>query len=216
MKIALMGAQNTGKTTLVKNFIKQWPMYKRPENTYRNMVKEKSIKLNKEADKESQKIILNALVDEIQQACASTDSAHLIFDRCTVDNIAYTLWHYDKDTPGFTREFVIDSQSIAAIALKYIDILFYVPLRKEIPIVKREGREIDLEYREEIDNIFDALVSSYEANTKAFFPAEDCPAVIRLEGPPDMWIPQMKLYIKDNGNGYGEEDGSLLSNLSDF
>lgn len=216
MKIALIGAQNTGKSTLVENFIKQWPMYKRPEKTYRDLIKEQDIKLNKIGDKESQKIILNALVDEVQQACASDNSKYLIFDRCTVDNIAYTLWHYSKDTPGFTREFVIDSQSIAALTLKYIDIIFYVPVRKEIPLVERDGREIDIEYREEIDNLFDALVSSYEHNTKSFFPAEDCPAVIRLEGPPDMWIPQMKLYIKDSGNGYGEEDGSLLSDLSNL
>lgn len=216
MKIALMGAQNTGKSTLVENFIKQWPMYKRPARTYRDIIREQNLKLNKEGDKESQKIILNALVDEVQQACAGEDSNHLIFDRCTVDNIAYTLWHYAKDTPGFTREFVIDSQSIAALTLKHLDIIFYVPVRKEIPLVEREGREIDLVYREEIDNVFDALVNSYEENTKAFFPTEDCPAVIRLEGPPDMWVPQMRLYIKENGDGFSEADGSLLSNFSDF
>lgn len=215
MKIALMGAQNTGKSTLVENFIKQWPMYKRPEKTYRDIIKEQNIKLNKEGDKESQRAILNALVDEAQIACA-TDQQHIIFDRCAVDNVAYTLWHYAKDTAGFTREYVVDSQSIAALTLKYLDIIFYVPIRKEIQVVPRDGREIDLVYREEIDNIFDALVCSYEKNTKAFFPAEDCPAVIRLEGPPDMWVPQMRLYIKDNGNGYAEEDGSLLSNMSDF
>lgn len=215
MKIALVGAQNTGKSTLVENFIKQWPMYRRPEKTYRDIIQEKNIKLNKEGTKESQRDILNALVDEIQMACA-TDNKHIIFDRCTVDNIAYTLWHYAKDTPGFTREYIIDSQSIATLTLKHLDIIFYVPIRKEIPLVARDGREIDLTYREEIDNIFDALVASYENNTKAFFPLEDCPAVIRLEGPPDMWVPQMRLYIKEDGNGYSEEDGSLLSNLSDF
>lgn len=215
MKIALIGAQNTGKSTLVDSFIKRWPMYKRPEKTYRDIIKQQNINLNKDGDKESQRAILNALVDEIQAACA-TEDRHLIFDRCTVDNIAYTLWHYAKDTPGFSREYIVDSQSIAALTLKYIDIIFYVPIRKEIPLVARDGREIDIRYREEIDNIFDALVGSYENNTKAFFPLEDCPAVIRLEGPPDMWIPQMSLYIKDNGNGFGEEDGSLLSNLPDF
>lgn len=216
MKIALMGAQNTGKTTLVENFIKQWPMYNRPKKSYRDLIKEKDLKLNKEGTKESQRAILNALVDEIQEAGAGEDSKYLIFDRCTVDNIAYTLWHYAKDTPGFSREFVIDSQSIAALTLKYLDIIFYVPIRKEIPLVKREGRETDLEFREEVDNIFDALVSSYEKNTKSFFPTEDCPAIIRLEGPPDMWVPQMRLYIKETGDGFSEEDGSLLSNFSDF
>lgn len=215
MRIALIGAQNTGKSTLVDNFIQKWPMYKKPEKTYRDIIKEKNLPLNKEASKESQRTILNALVDEAQQACAKEDK-HIIFDRCTVDNIAYTLWHYAKETTGFSVEYVIDSKAIAALALKYFDIIFYVPVREEIPVVPREGREIDLVFRDEINNIFDALVESYEKQTRAFFPEEDCPAVIRLEGPPDMWIPQMSLYIKDNGNGYGEEDGSLLSNLPDF
>jgi len=215
MRIAISGCQNTGKSTLVENFIKQWPVYKRPEKTYRDIIKEQNVKLNKEGDRDSQRAVLNALVDEIQSACA-TDDKHIIFDRCTFDNIAYTLWHYAKDTPGFTREYIADSQSIAALTLKYLDIIFYVPIRKEIPLKSREGRDIDSTYREEVDNIFDALVTSYEKNSKAFFPLEDCPAVIRLEGPPDMWIPQMRLYIKDDGNGFAEEDGSLLSNFSDF
>jgi hypothetical protein len=210
MRIAFIGAQNTGKSTLVDNFIKQWPMYKRPTKTYRDIIKEKDLKLNKEGDKQSQKIILNALVDEVQQA-AATDEPFLVFDRCVIDNLAYTLWHYAKNTPDFTNEFVIDSQTIANIALKLIDVIFYVPIRKEIPIVSREGREIDPLFREEIDNIFDALVKSYETNTGAFFPLEDCPAVIRLDGPPDMWIPQIQLYIKDTGKCFGEEDGSLIN-----
>ena len=188
-------------------------MYKKPEKTYRDIIKEKNLPLNKEASKESQRTILNALVDEAQQACAKEDK-HIIFDRCTVDNIAYTLWHYAKDTAGFSVEYVIDSKAIAALALKYFDIIFYVPVREEIPVVPREGREIDLVFRDEINNIFDALVESYEKQTRAFFPEEDCPAVIRLEGPPDMWIPQISLYVKDNGNGYGEEDGSLIADLA--
>ena len=209
MKIVVMGAQNVGKSTLVEEFIKQWPMYKRPEKTYRDIIKEQNLNINKQGDKVSQKAILNALVDEAQLASTSDDK-HIIFDRCPVDNIAYTLWHYAKDTPGFTTEFVIDCKAIAALSLKLIDVIFYIPVRKEIPITPREGRETDEVFREEMDNIFDSLVESYEKNTGAFFPTEDCPAVIRLEGPPDMRIPQMRLYIKDNGNSFGEEDGSLI------
>lgn len=209
MKIALMGAQNVGKSTLVEEFIKEWPMYKKPQKTYRDIIKEKNLPLNKQATKESQREILNALVDEAQFSAASDDK-HIIFDRCVVDNIAYTLWHYAKNTPGFDSEFVIDSKTIAGFAMKHIDIIFYIPVRKEIPMVAKENRETDEVFRDEIDNILDSLVTSYEKQTKAFFPTEDCPAVIRLEGPPDMRVQQMKLYIKANGNGYGEEDGSLL------
>ena len=209
MKIAVMGAHCTGKSTLIDSFIKQWPMYKRPKRTYRDFIKEQNLSINKQADKQSQKIILNALVDELQEA-ATSEEKYIIFDRCPVDNIAYTLWHHAKDTEGFTPEFIIDSKTIAALSLKHLDLIFYTPARKEIPITPRDTRETDESYREEIDNIFDSLVKSYEKNTKAFFPTEDCPAIIRLEGPPDMWIPQMKLYIKDNGNCFGEDDGSLI------
>ena len=209
MKIALIGAHSVGKSTLVEQFLKEWPMYKRPEKTYRDIIKEKNLNINMQGDKESQRAILNALVDEVQLASTSDDK-HIIFDRCTVDNIAYTLWHYAKGTEGFTPEFVMTCKDIAALSLKHIDLIFYIPARKEIPLTPREGRETDESFREEIDNIFDSLVNSYEKNTGAFFPLEDCPAVIRLEGPPDMRIPQIKLYIKENGNCFGEEDGSLI------
>lgn len=210
MKIAFIGPHASGKTTLIEEFIKQWPMYKRPEKTYRDIVKDQGIALNKVGTKESQKTILNALIDEAQLASTS-DEKYLVFDRCVVDNIAYSLWHFAKDTEGFTKEFIIDSQAIAALTLKHYDLIFYVPERKEIPLTERENRETSDEmYREEIDNIFKALVTSYEKNTGAFFPVQDCPAVITLEGPPDMRLPQIKLYIKDSGNAYGEEDGSLI------
>lgn len=209
MKIAICGCQASGKTFLINEFLKEWPMYKKPSKTYRDLIKEKGLPINKQATKESQKDILNALVDELQYASASEDK-HVIFDRCPIDNIAYTLWHYAKQTPGFDSEFVMDTKTIAAFSLKHLDVIFYVPLRKEIPVEEKENRDVDQAYREEIDNIYNSLMNSYEKNTGAFFPKEDCPAVIRLDGPPDMRLPQMKLYIKPNGNGFGEEDGSLI------
>lgn len=214
MKIAFMGAPNVGKSTLIDSFLKQWPMYKKPEKTYRDLVRDQKLTVNKEGTKESQKAILNALVDEAQQAVATGDK-FIVFDRCVIDNIAFTLWHYAKETPGFDSEFIIDSKTIAAMALKYVDIIFYLPLRKEIPVEQKEFRETDETFRLEIDNIFESLVNSYEKNTGSFFPLEDCPAVIKLDGPPDMRLPQLKLYIKEDGTGYGEADGSLLdvSNL---
>lgn len=209
MKIAIMGCQASGKSFLIDQFLKEWPMYKKPEKTYRDIIKEKNLPINKHGTKESQREILNALVDEIQLASTSEDK-HLIFDRCAIDNIAYSLWHYAKNTPGFDSEFILDSKTIAALTLKHLDVIFYLPLRKEIPVEEKQNREMDETFREEIDNIFNSLVNSYEKNTGAFFPKEDCPPIIRLDGPPDMRLPQMKLYIKPNGVGFGEEDGSLI------
>ena len=73
MKIAFVGTQCNGKTTLIEKFLNNWPMYKRPEKTYRDIISEKKIKLNQKGDEKSQRLILDALIDETQLACASKD-----------------------------------------------------------------------------------------------------------------------------------------------
>jgi hypothetical protein len=105
----------------------------------------------------------------------------------------------------------MDTKFLSHQTLKLFDLIFYIPLRPEIKLQEKETRDSDPKFREEIDNIFRALVTSYEKNTGAFFPLEDCPAIITLEGPPDLRCEQIQLYLKDNGLPFGEEDGSLLS-----
>ena len=90
MKIAFIGTQCNGKTTLIKEFLQTWPMYKRPEKTYRDIIAEKKIKLNQKGDEKSQRVILDALIDETQAACASEEenilkenfSKHKRFQKC--------------------------------------------------------------------------------------------------------------------------------------
>lgn len=208
MKIAFIGTQCNGKTTLIEEFLRTWPMYKRPEKTYRDIIAEKKIKLNQKGNEKSQRIILDALIDETQAACAS-DEENIIFDRCVLDNIVYSLWLNAKEK--VSDSFIMDCKFLAQETLKSIDIIFYLPLREEIKLEKRKGRDIDPVYRQEIDNIFRALVGAYERGDAAFFPRDNCPAIIALEGPPDLRLPQIKLYIKDTGKPFGEEDGSLIS-----
>jgi hypothetical protein len=207
MKIAFIGTHCNGKTSLIEEFLQKWPMYKRPEKTYRELLKEKKVTNNKEGTEESQKAILNALIDEIQEAVATGDK-DIVFDRCVIDNIVYSLWLNENNK--VSDQFIMDSKFLALQSLKMLDIIFYLPLREEIKITEKETRETDPSYRKEIDNIFNALVQTYEKNTGAFFPLEDCPAVIRLEGPPDLRCQQIQLYLKETGQVYSETDGSLL------
>ena len=205
MKIAIIGSQGSGKSHLIQEFLNKWTMYKTPEKTYRDIIKSRNIKINQEGDEESQKAILNALIDEVQQAKGD----FLIFDRCVIDNMAYTLWLNAHDK--VSNKFVMDTKFLSHQTLKLFDLIFYIPLRPEIQLQEKETRDSDPKFREEIDNIFRALISSYEKGTGAFFPLEDCPAIITLEGPPDLRKDQISLYIKDNGMPFSEEDGSLLS-----
>lgn len=205
-----MGTQCNGKSTLIKGFIKRWPMYKEVKSTYRNLIKTGKVASNQEGTEESQKAILNAIIDDTQKAIAKGDE-FLVFDRCVMDNIAYSLWLNEKGK--VSDEFIIDTKRIAYEAIKVFDIIFYLPLREEIKIVPKKGRDIDPQYRQEIDNIFKAIVGTYEKTLGIFFPKEDCPAVITLEGPPDLRIEQIPMYIKSSGKFFGEEDGSLLADM---
>ncbi len=205
MKIAICGSQSCGKSTLIKAFKERWPMYKSPEITYRDIL-EKNPKINQEGDAETQKKILEALVEESKLA---RDDAFVIFDRCALDNLVYSLWlnAYEK----VTDDFITNTKYTTLEALKEYDIIFYLPLRKEIPIVERENRDSDPVYREEVDNIFKAVIKTYENGDRSFFPVDRCPAVITLEGPPDLRIHQIALYIKESGKCFDESDGSLIS-----
>lgn len=210
MKIAFMGTQCNGKSTLIKEFCKRWPMYKEVKSTYRKLLKTNKVTANEDGTKESQKAILDAIIDDTQKAIAK-EGDFLVFDRCVIDNLVYSLWlnEYNK----VSDEFIIDTKLIVHEAVKVFDIIFYLPLREEIKIIPKKGRSVNEKYRQEIDNIFRAVVGTYEKSLGIFVPKEDCPAIITLEGPPDLRIEQIPLYIKPNGMFYGEEDGSLLADM---
>lgn len=207
MKIAFIGTHSVGKTTLIEQFLSKWPMYTKAESTYRDLIKQNKLKINKKGTEESQRIILNSLIDEVQNVTAK-GSARVVFDRCVVDNIAYTLWL--NAHKKVSDEFVDECKTIAAETLKLYDIIFYLPVHESIPLTKKSGRDSDPVYREELDNIFDALITSYEKGTGRFFPLSDCPAVIRLDMSPAARCEQIGLYIQHTGECFDEKEPSLI------
>jgi predicted ATPase len=121
MKIAFMGTQCNGKSTLIKEFIKRWPMYKEVKSSYRNLIKTGKITNNQEGTAESQKAILNAIIDDTQKAIAKSGD-FLVFDRCVIDNIVYSLWLNEKGK--VSDEFIMDTKHIAFEAVRTFDIFF--------------------------------------------------------------------------------------------
>jgi len=212
MKIAFMGSQSVGKSTLIQEFITKWPMYSVPKKTYRDLIQEKKLKLNKKGNEKSQSIILNALVDEVQ-GCLSTGETNVVFDRCVIDNIAYSLWLNAKGK--VSDDFIRTSKTIAAETLKLYDIIFYLPIHESIKLTPKKNRDKDETYRVEIDNILRALVTTYEKSTGQFFPLNDCPAVITLDMHPSARCEQIKLYVNESGNFYGDDSPSLLTPFYD-
>ena len=68
MRIAVSGTHFMGKSTLIEDMILQWPQLSKPERTYRDLVKEKNLPVNKDGTKESQGLILDFLVEEARKS----------------------------------------------------------------------------------------------------------------------------------------------------
>lgn len=209
MKIAISGTACTGKTTYIRDFLKKWPMYETSANTYREILKEKNLTHSSNGTEESQRIILNYLVD---QAIESSKKDHVILDRCVLDNFVYTSWLFLNEK--VSEKFLEETRTLTRETLKLYDIIFFIPLTKVAPIkfVEDSLRDSDPIYREEIDNIFKAYMSSYLKSDGKIFPSEDCPAVIEIFGNPQERIKLTELYITEKGEPFGE-DQSLISDI---
>ena len=209
MKIAITGTHSTGKTTYINDFLKKWKMYETPNDSYRDLIKNNNIPHSKNGTEESQKQILNYLVD---QAIELTKKDFVITDRCVLDNLAYTSWL--NINGKISDKFLEETRTIVKETLKFYDIIFFVPLTKvaEVPLEDNELREVDPVYREEIDNIFKAFRQSYSNGDGRVFPVHDSPAMIEIYGDRETRIKMTELYIQENGKPFGEND-SLISDI---
>lgn len=210
MKIACVGTACQGKSTFIKDFLKNWPNYITPETSYRDVIKEQKLPHSKEGTEESQRIILNALLDQSEKY---SKNDNVIFDRCALDNLAYSSWLHLNGK--ISERFLDETRIIVREALKTFDILFLFPITKFSPVEFEDDelRDNDLQYREEIDNIFKVFMQSYLQGDGRVFPVGDCPAFIELFGNPEERIKMTELYLTPEGGYYGE-DQSLISGIS--
>jgi len=209
MKIAITGTHCVGKSTLIKDFLKKWPNYITPEKSYRDFIKEKNIPHSKEGTEESQRLILDALFDQSQEY---SKHDNVIFDRCVLDNLAYSSWLNLNEK--VSDKFLDESRIMVREALKLIDVVFFIPLTRVSPIELKEDelRDNDPTYREEIDNIFKIFVHSYRQGDGRVFAADDAPPIIEIFGKPQERIKMLELYLDEEGKAFGEEK-SLISDI---
>jgi predicted ATPase len=216
MKIGVTGCQNSGKTTFIKDFLKAWPNYTTPKKTYRDLVKKKNLKVNKQGTKDAQMAILNYHIDDVQKFGKEDN---VIFDRCVIDPLAYSLWLHEKGLGDVSDEDIHLMLKLVKESLKLYDIIFWIPLTKAAPIPMAADdnnlRDLDETYRDEVNNIFNAINKDYVKRTGTIFPLEDCPALIEIFGSPEERITMAKFYVNPEGEPFGEESSLIADALQD-
>jgi predicted ATPase len=204
MRIAFSGTANIGKTTLIKNFLAVWSQYTTPEKTYRDVIKEKNLPHSSSTTTETQWEILNLMIDQLQ---SYDKKSKVVFDRCPLDNLAYTMWAYGKDIDGFDKEYVDKCVALTRESMRHIDIIFLLNYDETIKIVDDGLRDVNPTFIKEIDNIFAALYEQYYQNPEAdiFFPKHDSPGIIPLPTNPQRRIDIIAEYLDPQGDVYGDE-----------
>ena len=86
MRIAISGTACQGKTTFINDFLQEWPNYETPEKTYRDVLDKDNH--SESTDEDNQWDVLNFMVDQLQEY---RKGDNVIFDRCPLDNLVYTL-----------------------------------------------------------------------------------------------------------------------------
>jgi hypothetical protein len=212
MRISISGTANVGKSTLVKDFLKNWPLYKTPSSTYRDVLKTGNYPHSKNCNKEGQWAIMNHMIDEMQKY--SSDDK-VIFDRGPLDCLVYSMWAFEKKSTDIDKEFIDKLIPLARESMKFIDVIFFIPITKTspVPIVNDGTREIDPVYIDEIDNLFKAMMYQYHHNLgrSPFFSADDCPAIIEIFGKPEERILLLQQYLNVEGEVIGEEGDTILN-----
>jgi hypothetical protein len=213
-KIGVIGTQCVGKSTLIEDMTLQWPQLQRPTKTYRDLIKEKNLPINKHGTKESQEAILNFLVDE---AMGNVGSKKMIFDRTPLDNLVYSLWLYDKQTSDIDEAFIDKCVITVRHALKFYSVLFYLPLVREndVTLTVKEHRDIDPVYRGEIGVLFEMLYKAWQKGGSKFFDNEDCPPIIPIYGNPLERIAMLKMYINEKCEFSGESESLITKDINE-
>lgn len=209
MRIAICGTANIGKSTLIQDFLQEWGMYGREVKTYRDVLNEKGLPHSKETTKESQKAILDYMVETLKEF-KSGDK--VIFDRCPLDNLVYSMWAMSQEDSDVDEDFIDECIPIVREALVNLDIIFFIPITKhnKINIEENGNRETDEKYIKEIDSFFKVLQRHYHEHPQdnPFFPRDDSPALIEIFGSKEERIQMIKLYIDAEGDIIGGDGGS--------
>jgi len=213
MRIAISGSACQGKSTFVGDILSQWPSYARSAESYRKLT---DIPLNKKVTRDGQRQILNSLAKD-QKSARKGDK--IIFDRCAIDNIVYSLWSMDKGVSDIDKAFINSCIDTVKEAMKNIDIVFFIPIT-EVALVKleeRDEREIDSEYVYEIDNIFKAITHQHARDKSIFFEKGDAPPIIEIFGSREERIELLKYYLDIDGDLIETQSSVLdVNNMQDM
>lgn len=160
MVIGVIGTQNTGKSTFIKDILEKFKGTTMEFHTvgcdYRKKIEERGLKINREGNLESQQIIFDTLVEQLDLIDKMPDGCYLT-DRSPIDAYVYTryLKAHNPDL-GITEDDLQNMFNKLCCEIGRYDKIVFLDLDKcgNVVVVDDKFRDTNLEYRREIDWLF--------------------------------------------------------------
>jgi len=186
MIVSFSGAQSTGKTTLLNKIRGLNPFgIEYVDEVTRRIKRDFNLPINESGGDLTQTMIMSDHIANIYQKYNLTD---VILDRCALDGIVYTQWLYNKG--NVSKEVLQWAKKIYHTLISKYDIIF-VTSPVDVPLVDDGERSVNLEFREEIIDIFDM----YTYDMKIYSEKN----IFAVEGTVEERIKYIKKVLEDKG-----------------
>ena len=158
--VGVMGTQNTGKSTFIKDILEKFKgtamEFKTVGCDYRKKIEERGLKINRNGNLESQKIIFNTLVEQLDIIDGMPNGCYLT-DRTPIDAYVYTKYLKEhKPESGITDDDLQSMFNKLCCEIGRYDKIVFLDLDScgNVVVVDDKFRDTNLEYRREIDWLF--------------------------------------------------------------
>lgn len=165
--IAVVGTQNTGKTTFIKDLMDYYSnnslFHPFSTNTvdYRKKIEDEGLEINRNGNLRCQKIIFNCLAQSVFEAVMDDNVTNFVSDRSVIDAYVYTKYlYFHKPELGITQDDLDCMYEKLKKIVKLYDQIIYIPLKEcgDVKVVDDKFRDTDLEYRRTIDELFNSVL----------------------------------------------------------
>jgi len=149
MRLAIVGAQSTGKSPLAADLAEVIPCSRVEPEPFRVLRNE--LKLISGADTMTPEQELALIEHNQRRLRAVRGSEQVIYDRCALDALAHACVARDMENPAFTDSWMARLESETMKALEVVDVLVLIRVGSDLPLMNDGVRSTDHTYRSKVD-----------------------------------------------------------------